>query len=153
MAASCRRMAAICWLRISTCASACEEIFFSLSSWPVSSPTLALRSGCSRAGAGGEPFVLVAIALGVGERSAQLRELVLEIGLAGFLHRQEFGELGDLRVEAGQRGVLAGDFLLQVELHHHEHGQDEDDAQDQRRQRVDEAGPVVHAAVAAAGAG
>jgi len=74
----------------------------------------------------------------------------LQIGLAGFLQRQQFGELGDLRVEAGEGGVLAGDFLLQIELHHHEHGQNENDAQDQRRQRVDEAGPVIHAAVAAA---
>ena len=38
----------------------------------------------------------------------------------------------------------------QIELHDHEHGQQEDDAEDQRRQRVDEARPVIHAAVAAA---
>src|SRR5665213_1403959 len=39
MAANCRRRAAICWLRISTCASALEEIFFSPSIWPESSET------------------------------------------------------------------------------------------------------------------
>ena len=51
-----------------------------------------------------------------------------------------------------QRGVLAGDLLRQHELHDHEHGEQEDDAKDQRRQGVDEAGPVIDAAVAA-GAG
>ena len=150
MAASWRRSAAICWLRISTCASALAEIFFSPSSALESSETLPCAGGSARAGAFGDAFVFVAVALGAGERGAQLRELVLEIGLVGFFHRQQIGELGDLRVEAGERGVLAGDFLLQIELHHHEHGQHEDDAEDQRRQRVDEARPVVHAAFAAA---
>jgi len=111
---------------------------------------LALRCAGARAGTVGQPLEFVALALGGGERGGQLRKLVLQIGLAGFLQRQQFGELGDLRVEAGEGGVLAGDFLLQIELHHHEHGQNENDAQDQRRQRVDEAGPVIHAAVAAA---
>jgi len=111
---------------------------------------LALRRGGARAGALGQALEFVAIARGGSERGLQLRELVFQIGLAGLLQRQQFGELGDLRVEAGQRGILAGDFLLQIELHHHEHGQDEDDAEDQRRQRIDEARPVVHAAFAAA---
>ncbi len=113
---------------------------------------LALRGGGAGAGAVGLALELVAVAFGGGERGAQGGELVFQIGLAGLLHRQQAGELGDLRVELLQRGVLAGDFLLQIELHHDEHGQNEDDRQDQRRQRVDEARPIVHAGFTAAGA-
>ena len=58
----------------------------------------------------------------------------------------------NLRIEARQRGVLAGDFLRQEELHDDEDGQQEDDAEDERRQRIDETGPVIDATVAA-GAG
>ena len=60
---------------------------------------LALRGSGAGAGALGCAFEAVALAFGGGERGAQLRELVLEIGFAGFLHRQELGQLGDLRVE------------------------------------------------------
>ena len=80
---------------------------------------------------------------------AQLRERVLEVRLADLFQRQQLGELRELRVEPLQRGVLAGDFLRQEELHDHEHREQEHDAEDQRRQRVDEAGPVVDAAFAA----
>ena len=73
--------------------------------------------------------------------------------LPALFQRQQVGQLRDLRVEPLQRRVLAGDFLLQEELHHDEHREQEDDAEDQRRQRVDEARPVIHAAVAAAGSG
>ena len=61
---------------------------------------LALRRGGARAGALGETFIFVAVALRGRERRLQLRELVGQIGLARFLHRQEIGEFGDLRVEA-----------------------------------------------------
>ena len=50
---------------------------------------LALRRGGAGAGAVGEAFEFVAVALGGGERGAQLRQLVLQIGLAGLLHRQQ----------------------------------------------------------------
>ena len=49
-----------------------------------------------------------------------------------------------------QGGVFPGHFLLEIELHDHEHGQQENDAEDQRRQRVDETRPVIHAAFTAA---
>ena len=150
-AANCRRNAAICWLSTSTCASARGFLLaFELAG---EFRHLALRGGGPGAGAFGFALEAVALALGADERGTQLRELVLEIDLARFLHRQQIGELRDLRVEAAERGVLAGDFLLQIELHHHEHGQNEDDGQDQRRQRVDEARPVIQAAFAAARSG
>ena len=94
---------------------------------------------------------LVAVALALGRRQARLqhRELLLEAELAGLLQRQKFGQLRDLRVETVERGVFTGDLLRQVKLHEHEHGEQKDDAEDQRRQCVDESGPVIHAAVAA----
>ena len=67
-----------------------------------------------------------------------------------FSKPQQFGELGYLRVEAIEGGVFAGHFLLEIELHDHEHGQQENDTEDQRRQRVDETRPVIHAAFTAA---
>jgi 3',5'-cyclic AMP phosphodiesterase CpdA len=78
-----------------------------------------------------------------------LGELLLQAELAGLLQREQLGELRNLRSKARERGVFAGDLLGEVELHDHEHGEQEDDAEDQRRQRVDEAGPIIHAAVAA----
>ena len=92
----------------------------------------------------------VALAFDGGERGAQLRDLGLEAGLAGPLQRQKLGEARDLRGQAGQRRILAGDLLRQKELRHHEHGEQKDDREDERRQRVDKARPVIHAAVAAA---
>ena len=47
-----------------------------------------------------EALEAVALAFGGGERGAQLREQILRIGFAGFLHRQQLGKLRDLRVEA-----------------------------------------------------
>ncbi len=110
---------------------------------------LALRIGCAAAEAFVEPLEAVAFAFGPGEARAHLGELLLEAELAGLLQRQQLGELRNLRGETRERGVLAGDLLRQIELHDHEHGEQEDDAEDQRRQRVDEAGPIVHAGVAA----
>ena len=148
-AASWRRSAAICWLSTSTCASARAVSRFSESSWPASSVTLP----CASAGAAADALVeapeAVAFAFGARQAGAHLRDLLLEAHLAGLFQRQQLGELRDLRVEAGERGVLSGHLLRQVELHDREHGQQEDDAEDQRRQRVDEARPVVHAGVAA----
>ncbi len=109
-----------------------------------------MRVGGTAADAFVKALVAVALGLGRGEARAQLRELLLQAELAGFLHRQELGELRDLRGEPAERGVFAGHFLGQIELHHHEHGEQEDDAEDQRRQGIDEARPVVHAAFAAA---
>jgi hypothetical protein len=53
------------------------------------------------------------------------------------------------RVEADQRGILAGHLLRQEELHHDEHAEQEDDAENERRQGVDESRPVVDTALAA----
>src|SRR6185312_15805247 len=65
----------------------------------------------------------VALAFDGGERGAQLRDLGLQTGFAGPLQRQELGEARDLRGQAGERRVLAGDLLRQKELRHHEHGE------------------------------
>src|SRR5262249_4042990 len=72
-------------------------------------------------------------------------------GLAGFLKPQQFGELGYLCIQAGERGIFSGNFLLQIELHDHEYGEQKYDTKDQGRQGIDKSRPVVHAAFAAAG--
>jgi hypothetical protein len=79
-----------------------------------------------------------------------LRELIFEAGLARFLQSQQFSELGNLRVEAIEGGVFPRHFLLEIELDNHEYGQQENNTEDQRRQRVDETRPVIHAAFTAA---
>src|SRR5438067_5158784 len=45
--------------------------------------------------------------------------------------------------------MLAGHLLREEELHDHEHREQEHDAENQRRQRVDESGPIVDAGFAA----
>ena len=75
----------------------------------------------------------IALQLGADEARAQPRDLVLEVHLAGLLERQQVGQLGNLRVETNERRVLSGHFLGQEELHHDEHGEQEDDAEDERR--------------------
>ena len=97
-----------------------------------------------------ETLILVAIALRAGERRLQAGKLSFKVGLVGLGHRQLLGKPGDLRIEAFQRRVLALHFLLQIKLDHDEDAEQKNDAQNQRRQRVDEAGPVIHAAFAAA---
>ncbi len=87
----------------------------------------------------------VALGFGGGEAGAHLRQLVVEIELAEFFQRQQVVQLRQLGVERLQRLVLAGDFLRQEELHHQEHRQQEHDREHQRRQRIDEARPVVEA--------
>src|SRR5262249_38351906 len=104
------------------------------------------RPGGRRVGGALEP---VALALGAGEARAHAGDLVLERDLARRLQREVVAQLGDHRVELRQRGVLAGDLLREEELHHHEDGEQEDDPEPQRRQRVDEARPVVQSALAA----
>jgi hypothetical protein len=103
--------------------------------------------------AGGAAPQSVTFAFRRRQAGAQLRKLLFDAGLAALFQRQKVGQLRDLRVEPLQRGVFAGDFLLQVELHNDEHSEQEDDAEDQGRQRVDEAWPIIHAAVAAARSG
>ncbi|MHC2783862.1 hypothetical protein ACVMBZ_003076 [Bradyrhizobium liaoningense] len=113
---------------------------------------LALRVVAGGSKAVIETLDAVALGLGRGEARLQLRDLVVEAELAELLQRQELVELGDLGVELLQRLVLAGDLLRQEELHDQKHRQQEHDRQHQRRQRVDEAGPVVEGAFAAAAA-
>src|SRR5262249_56391631 len=88
--------------------------------------------------------------VGEGQGGWQLRQLIFEPRLAGFFKSQQLGELCYLCVQAIECGILPGNFLLQIELHHHEYGKQENDTEYQRRQCVDEPRPVVHAAVAAA---
>ena len=78
-----------------------------------------------------------------------MRDLLLQRHLVGLFEPEQVGELGDARREPRQGGVFAGDLLRQHELYDHENREQEDDAEDQRRQRVDEAGPVTDAAIAA----
>src|SRR6202034_4285096 len=75
---------------------------------------------------------------------------VIEVELAEFFKRQQIVQLGDPGVELLQRLVLAGDFLRQEELHHQEYRKQKHDREHQRRQRVDEARPVIESAFAAA---
>src|SRR5262245_4782801 len=110
---------------------------------------LALRVGRAAADALVKALVAVALALARRQARSQRVELLLEAERAGLLQREQLRELRDLRIEPVERGVFARHFLRQEELYDDEYGQHEDDAEDQRRQRVDESGPVVHAAVAA----
>src|SRR5207247_2115891 len=87
---------------------------------------LALRGGGAGPDAFVEPLVALALAFGRSEARPQRRQRVLEARLAGLLHRQEFGELRDLRVEPRQRRVLSGHLLRQEELHDDEYRQQED---------------------------
>src|SRR5262249_34833688 len=100
-----------------------------------------------------EALQAVALGLGRGEAGLELRDLVVEAELAELFQRQQLVALRDLGVELLQRLVLAGYLLRQEELHEQEDGEQERDRQHQRRQRVDESGPVVEGAFAAAGAG
>ena len=106
---------------------------------------LALRGRGAAAQSFVESPVAVALAFARGEAGAQLRDLLFERELAGLFEREQVGELRDARGQPLQRGVLAGHLLRQHELHDHEHAEQEDDAEDQRRQRVDESGPVIDA--------
>jgi len=97
-----------------------------------------------------DPGAVEKLAFGDGEGGTQLRKLIFDAGLARFFQAQQFGELGYLRIEAIEGGVFAGYFLLEVELNDHEYSQQKNDTEDQRRQRVDETRPVIHAAFTAA---
>ena len=152
-AASWRRSALICWFSTSICASARDgHLLFGIQRLV----EFAGAAGGVAAGAGEAVIeALDAVALGFrrGQPGAQLRQLVVEIELAELFQRQQVVELRDLGVELLQRLVLAGDFLRQEELHHQEHRQQEHDREHQRRQRVDEARPVVESGFVAAGTG
>src|SRR5580704_5702711 len=60
-----------------------------------------------------EAFVTVALVLRREQIRVELGELVFGARFAGFLQRQELGELRDLRIETAERRVLAGYFLRQ----------------------------------------
>ena len=81
----------------------------------------------------------VALALGAGERRGQGCDRRFEIVGIGALELQHVGQLGDLRVEPAERGVLAEDFLAEEELGQHEQREQEDDDEQQARQGIDEA--------------
>src|SRR5690606_34005766 len=77
-------------------------------------------------------------------------KLVLGILRVSPFERQELGKLIHLSVEAVEDLVLARDFLAEEVLRQDEHRKQKHDGQEQRRQRVDEAGPVVDRPVPAA---
>src|SRR5262245_19787391 len=110
---------------------------------------LALRVGRASANALVKALVAVALALAARQARSQRVQLFLKAKLAGLLQREQLRELRDLRIEAVERGVFSAHLLGQVELHHGEYGDQEDEAENERRQCVDESGPVIHAAVAA----
>ncbi len=89
------------------------------------------------------------LALGVVEGRGEGRDLGLVDALLRALQREKIGQFLDLPVEPGERLVLAGHFAGEEELRKHEYRQQKDDDQQHRRQRVDEARPVVHRLVAA----
>ncbi len=62
------------------------------------------------------------------------------------------GQLVDLRIEAVEHFILAGDLAAEQELRQHEHRQQEHDRQQQRRKRVDETRPVIDPVARASGA-
>ena len=86
------------------------------------------------------------------KRRLQREDHRLRIALAGALQREQRGEFLDLAVEPLQGRVLAGHFARQEILREHEDRQQENDHQQHGRQRVDKAGPVIEAALGAAGA-
>jgi len=73
-------------------------------------------------GGGAEPALsagaLEAFASSAPVSEARIARAGLEIDLARLSIDQQIGECGDLRIEAAERGVLAGGrLLLQIELH------------------------------------
>ena len=96
-----------------------------------------------------EAAIAVAIAFRRGEARANLRELLLETELAGFFQGEKLSELRDLCVETGQRRIFSRDFLGEIKLQEHKHREQEHDAEDEGRERIDEARPIIQAAVPA----
>ncbi len=91
-----------------------------------------------------------ALALRGVERGLQVGEAVLGVLGVALFQRQQLRQLVDLRVEARQHLVAAADLAAEQELRQHEDRQQEHDRHEQRRQRVDEARPVVDVAIACA---
>ncbi len=85
-----------------------------------------------------------------GKGGLQARQGVLHILLVALFHGQKFGQFGNLAVETRQHLVLAGNLTRQHELREHEDRQQKHDGHQQRRQRIDEARPIIHTPVAAA---
>ena len=110
----------------------------------------ALVGGVAGAGALRQQLLEPALLrLGSRQRRLQVGKRILLVLRVGSLQRQQLGQFVDLRVEAIENRVLAGDLAAEKELRQHEDGEQEHDGQEQRRQRVDEARPVVNAPVGA----
>ncbi len=78
-----------------------------------------------------------------GQRGLQIGDGVLHVLRIAALQRQELGQFLNLAVEAGKHAVLVVDLTAEQELRQHENGQQEHDCQEQRRQGIDEARPVI----------
>ena len=133
---------------MSTWASARAEMSFCWSS------ALAAAAPCPAAPAAIAPcaassFRRFCSRCAVFEGRGEGRDLALVGALLRALQREKIGQFLDLPVEPGERLVLAGHLARQEELRKHEYRQQKNDDEQHRRQRVDEARPVVHRLVAA----
>ncbi len=77
------------------------------------------------------------------KRRLQRGEVGLEIAGIGLFELQQVAQLRDLRVEPRHRRVLAADLLPEKELAQHEQREQENDHQQEARQGIDEARPVI----------
>src|SRR5690606_40304125 len=66
---------------------------------------------------------------------------------------QELRQFVDLRVQPVQHLVLARNLAPEQELRQNEHRQEEHEGEEQRRERIDEARPIVDPAIRATAAG
>ena len=145
IAASCLRRAEICWLRMSTWASALAEICRCASS------ALAAALALSRAASAPAPPAAAASSSfwrSFCEASSVADSEAILVWSSPFCDRSSASRLVSSSIcwlSRRQRRVLARHLARQEELRQHEHRQQEDDDQQHRRQRVDEAGPIVHA--------
>ena len=92
---------------------------------------------------------LVALGLRAAQCRAQPGKLVFQRRSGRALQRQEVGKLLELHLETHDLVLLAGDFLTEEELRDREDRNQEDENEQQRRQRIDEARPVIDPAVGA----
>ena len=86
-----------------------------------------------------------AFGLGAAQGRLQRAEALLGGAAARALEREQVGQLGDLPVEPVEHRVAAGDLPGEEELADHEDGDQEHDGEEEGRQGVDEARPVVEA--------
>src|SRR6185437_3493099 len=91
----------------------------------------------------------VALVRGGAERGGQFAYLRICLCARVLCERERLRKLGDLRVEIGERRILAGHRRRQHELADREQQQHEDHHEDEARQRIDEAWPDVETAPAA----